>query len=254
MKYCSLLLIILIIYLTYDYCNINEPFVSTEYDTTRDRLITVDNENTDSMFSFSLGSSCPDNVGNTAVANFDGNLENCDYKKTDCQVVADTYDFMDWNYGSDSDSKRKECQKCVRGSEKMSGTVSILSNAYEIGEAAPKGKDQYSLYTDFSGYICDAMVGCGDSDTMYAFNNTDWSTDCGGGFDTSDNMSIINSLRCTMIDNFLIRTIASYLGGMTCSLEIQGIQAINAVKGAFDATINDMECAMPGNFGENCGD
>jgi hypothetical protein len=246
MKYCSLLLIILIIYLTYDYCtNINEPFVSTQYDESGDRLLgdgTGYDDSEESMFAFStfsMGAVCPENSGITTLTNFNGNQTNCDYQPIKCQTLADGESLYDWNYGNTDDSKRKECQKCVRGSDNTPTIDSILSNAYIIGnkptETAP---NTYSNFTDYSGYICDSMVACGGADTMYAFNQTDWTTDCGSGtFDATDTDSTLNSLRCVLVSNFFIKWIGSYLGGLTCNLEIQAIKMANKVEDEFKTAL-----------------
>lgn len=247
MKYCYLILVIVVIYLMYNYCNYIEPFVSTDYDTSKDRLIggKYGSPDDDSMFSFSLGSNCPDNIGDSPVNDFKGNLTNCDYRKTDCFLVANKENKIDWPYGDKNDSKRKECQKCVRGSDKISGITSILANAYDVGFDKPENSDtsSYNRFTEFSGYICDSMVGCGDVENMYAFNQTNWGADCGkNSFDTTNTDTIINSMRCGIVDNFLVRTVGSYLGGVTCNLEIQGLKL---VKGAKDMVMDVEDTLNP---------
>ena len=240
----------------YNYCNTIESFTSVDYDTDGDRLITSDSDDSEPMFEFTMGSSCPDE-GQPELTNFnaDSNRTNCSYRNTRCQDIAESEEAVEWAFNGNGSisavNKRKECMKCVRGSQKVSGIASILSNAYSTEGSKPDDDDveDYSNYTDFSGYICDAMVGCGNQDAVYAFNNTDWSTDCGGEFDTNKE-NVLNSLRCTLVDNTLTKFILSYMGGLTCTLEIEAIQALSAVEQAF----NDMECAVSGGlYGENCG-
>jgi len=219
-KYCSFLIIILIVYITYEYCSsLTEGAIFGGYDSKadehKDRIICKKGQ----AFDLNEPNSSP--------------REPCVYEGKSCIDLVGSLDKQvkgDWNavYTDYVNDKSKaggnlkyNCSRCVQGS-KQDGTVTrFLSNL------STKEGDPNPAVSKFAQDVCDAMAADCDNPTFYANNRQNWEHgDCSKAGIDSDN-TLANKFVCKLLTNSFLQFFLGLLGGVTCTLKIKGKELEN---------------------------
>jgi|TARA_B110001469_G_C9626553_1_gene312840 hypothetical protein len=208
-KHISFILILFIIYISYDYCS--------------DKIEGLD-------------STCPD--PGSPPDKIDG-LKSlpvkapCFFKQTSCNNlmtnVGDEWNsfYTDYNpsEGPGVDSKgwtmKQQCERCMRGSSKMGQTLNLLANVSNKIESPeiPTHSSKFSL--DY----CDALAAKCGSPLFYANNRQNWEQyDCSGVTIGNDEYSKTSQFLCSLLTNNVIQFFMGFLGGATCTLKIKALE------------------------------
>tara|TARA_Y100000389_G_C17452138_1_gene515594 strand:+ start:980 stop:1726 length:747 start_codon:yes stop_codon:yes gene_type:complete len=222
-KICSFLIILIIIYLSYDYCS------HTLIEGAGSTMTQAELDKQDNIAKQIKCSSPPATKikGSSAT-------EACAYEKVSCMTLMDEVSNSDWgdsytDYGGSGsnyiEDVKKQCHFCVKGSKQDGNARHILAN---VGGTA----DSHFAYD-----ICDAMVAKCSSDIIYANNRQGgWDHDCGvtlkKGWGEKNN---INMSVCTLLSNSIIQFFLGFMGGIECTLLIKAREFENSA-------IKKMEC------------
>jgi len=253
-KYCSLLIILLIIYLTYDYCsNIVEG--KDNIVEGKDNIPGGGNYNTskDDYKPYQ----CPygDQVkgGITSIKDgVTGEVTNpCDYKSVSCINTIPKESEWGNNYTNNpppvkkpddfkklkpNQKLKKQCQLCVIGSKVDGTTRHVLANV--ANDPATTNVPP----SNFAYDLCDAMVAdCGKAE-FYANSRQDgWSNDCATADKTSWTNNKINKLLCKTLKSSFIQFFLGFMGGIECTMKIKAYELRAYMEGKVDALENKVE-------------
>ena len=215
-KYCSFVIIIIIIYLTYDYCS--NPLVEGQRG-----KIDPDDDNV------TVEEKCTDDAGSvlppiSSIKNGTASKP-CQFKDASCKLLMDEVDADlwdgNWNKAPDMSALpniKNQCRLCVQGS-KVDGKIrEVLAN---VG-----GKDHIS---NFALSLCDTMAIKCDSGVGYANNQQDgWKgVDCKDAYEDSTDMkkwgkgNNMNMMVCRVLSNSIIQFFLGFMGGVECTLSIK---------------------------------
>ena len=232
-KIVSIFIILIIIYLSYDYCSTKmiegQTTMTDEELKEQDKSITV--------------KSCeggPVSIGSNIKAN--NAKYPCQYKNISCVNKMEQVSTNDWgdNWHGSGNKTKQQCQLCVMGSDVDGNTSKILSN---VG----KNKNNPIFRSNFANDLCDAMVAGCDSRLFYANNKQDgWNIDCRGVENTSWTDNKLNKAMCAILKNSIIQFFLGFMGGLECTLKIKMYQLQSSVKKQFHCGI----CKIP----EACSD
>jgi len=222
-KVLSFILIIIIIYISYDYCS--SPSIEgfqSKYDKSQDKK-PVEEKCSGAQVGISKSL--------TEIS------ESCRYKSVSCSKFLETAkEEQKWNFGTPLPKSdcggdkaciyKKNCMKCVQGSEQDSTLRRYLSG---IGLKVNADKSSFYGY-----YLCDAMAaGCSDP-FWYAYNKADWSGhDCKGVSMTSTHTNS-TKMMCNMLTNPVLQFFMGFMGGITCTLKIAELEAEQLLHSALD--------------------
>lgn len=220
-KICSFLIILIVAYISYNYCSktiegvtsAQNPGLGT-YDLSQDRANTPPTGGASGS-----GDVCADSHSIP-----------CINKDADClansypggEVV---YNRDNYRYKEDNDPERNKCMQCVMYSDKTSRLASGLS---EIGT---KNRTQTS---EFARNYCDALVADCDSPLNYSIGETDFYKDCGyRGFmhfdDTiNDNYKLYGL--CTIMTNPIFMFFFELMKGVLCDMNIRAKMIVRDVE------------------------
>jgi len=213
-KLCSLLIILLIIYLTYDYCSntVEGNDAVADEIAARNKQTETDDAAKIIHCSKSPVTSITDGVNANAS-------ESCQYKNVSCINNMQSIGDDKWKSSyTDYDgvvNYKTQCQLCVKGSKLDGTTRSALSNVI-IGES------------HFAYDLCDAMAAGCDSGIFYANNKQgNWSHDCklmeSTPWTSSDEeeSNALNKALCSVLQNDIIQFFLGFMGGIECTLLIK---------------------------------
>jgi hypothetical protein len=219
-KICSFVIILIIAYLSYDYCSTKEGLGDVQttsginqgyYDRGEDLTIPVDEANVDSS-----GQACP------AVPT-EGDA--CFYKTTMCE--RSDFDIDSYNFGDDSNTERTTCMRCVMGSETMPRSVTGLASI---------GLKNRGRTSEFARNYCDALMADCDDYYFYALGTTDFYKDCGYrgfmNFDEGIMASTYYTFMCSIMTNPIFMFIFEILKGISCPLKIKAMELERSLENA----------------------
>ena len=224
-KECSFLIILIITYLSYNYCSktvegIEAGLNEGGYDTSQDLAITQ------AQLDASQNS---DGIGGTCRASDISNpLNVCYYKNKDCNNLKSGWE-NEYEYKTEN-TNRTKCMRCIQGSDKTPTTTRYLA-----GLGLENGKPNQGN-SDFAKNYCDAlMADCSDR-YWYAIGENDFSGDCSNITLGSDHTTMSKFL-CNIMNNPLFEFIFSILKGVSCTLEIKAKQ----LERKLEAGLHDIE-------------
>lgn len=219
-KLVSFMIIILCIYLSYEYCSIIEGQINKP----------------------ALGDYKGRGTGRGVVQSTPTTTDPCgpgtpcsDYGNTNCQMIVDS-DKKNWIFGSKGDSLpiKNKCMRCIQGSNTGSTMPRYLAN---IGYESNRNKHSYYAYR-----LCDAMAAGCSGGSWYANNNSDWENqDCRGVSITDTNKSMTTRLLCSIVSNSVLQFFMSFMGGVTCTLKIKALELFQNIK----HTTKCVTCKLP---------
>lgn len=244
-KYCSLLIILLIIYLTYDYCsNIVEGQDGQDDQDDQDNKKKFGSGGYDETSDDYVPETCPYNgtiIGGIKKISdgVDKGVTNpCDYKTVSCSNTIPK--ASDWgnmftsepNGNDTANNLKRQCQLCVIGS-KADGTITnTLANVSRIpdSKSVPNSHFAYDL--------CDAMVAGCDKSIFYANNRQDgWNKDCGPVDSTTWANNKLNIGICKVLKSSILQFLLGFMGGIECTMKIKSYE----LKGYMDAKMDSLE-------------
>jgi hypothetical protein len=223
-KYISLLLIIIIVYVTYVYCThqTNKIIEGVDvYDETQDTAV--------------VAAQCSGKAA-TSIDTTTNATSPCQFKGSSCVTMMENANkekwanhYTDYSAGDYSDDKggahapgwilKSQCAKCVQGSE-MDGTMRRwLSNV----QTTPTNQSDPPT-SRFAYDVCDAMAAECTDPLVYANNRQDWDKgDCSTVSVGSTNPNL-NILLCQLTTNAFIQFFLGFMGGATCTLKIKALE------------------------------
>jgi len=203
-KLTSLIIIIIIVYISYDYCS--QPIIEGQAGPNKGDY-----------------SKDEDNVATEVVCNKPAkividdaaNLDKCQFKGVSCIDAMANGDARDkWVYGDKGNDNpyKTNCMKCVQGSDQDS-----TARRYLAGIGYEKDTREHNSY--FARQLCDAMAAECDSSIWYANAHSDWaSQDCKN---LPANVSKSTTAMCLVLGSSVLQFFMSFLGGVTCLLDIK---------------------------------
>ena len=208
-KLVSFLIIIIIIYISYEYCSITSTVIegannkrTGDYDESKDRPVVDECANVAQV----------DEISTNKLHD-----NKCAYKNKSCTVLMDNQTVRDnWTYGAAGESKtiKKNCMRCIQGSMKDSTTRRYLSL---IAADPANGKRD----SKFAYNLCDGLAAECEDALFYSNNSTDWAhSDC-VGVSLASNHSKLNKFMCQILTNSFLQFFLSFMGGVTCTLKIK---------------------------------
>ena len=221
-KITSFIIIILCIYISYEYCSVNviegqasDPGISTgDYTGPGSGRGLAPGANTQSS-----------DTSDTDDCNKPGTPCYI-YKDKDCMRETITESARDnWVYGEKGDNipEKQACMKCIQGSKQMTTMPHTLAN---IGYYTNTSKKSY-----YALRYCDAMAADCDSRSWYANDHSDWNNqDCKDVSITDDTLPMSTRLICNMVGNSILQFFMSFLSGVTCTLKIKALELVHFVK------------------------
>ena len=215
-KICSFLIIIIIIYVTYDYCS-----RITEGQTVAKDIEDRNTEREEEDKSVP-DAKCVDNNGTPlakkkSINKNDDNIYPCVYENVSCKSAMDKITADDWehywgNPGAEG-SYKKQCNLCVQGSKVDGNTRFILANVGNV-PGTKVGK------SNFADSLCDAMAIKCDNQVMFANNKQDGWPDCAKIDSTTWEENKLNKVVCAILTSSIIQFFLNFLGGVSCTLQI----------------------------------
>ena len=218
-KFCSFLIIIIIIYLTYDYCSntiiegANGGGRGGGYDESQDKFVKE--------------ATC----SKQAVTSIKGSAasEPCQYKAVSCITKINDINEKDWggnftSYNKPSGSTdtqwnyKKQCKLCIQGSKVDGTTRNILAN---VGRT-----DDITIPDSHFAYdLCDAMVAGCESSIFYANGRQDgWSNDCANMKSASFTDNKLNVSLCKILQSDILQFFLGFMGGVECTMKIKALE------------------------------
>ena len=146
-----------------------------------------------------------------------------EFSDKNCQIVKGDKDK--WIFGSKGDNLdvKRKCMRCIQGSKLGGNMPRYLAN---IGYESNPDKHSY-----FALRFCDAMAAECSSQAWYANNEADWSNqDCRTISITDTDKSMTTRLLCSMLTNSVLQFFMSFMGGVSCTLKIKALELIQYVK------------------------
>jgi len=227
-KICSLFIIIIIVYLSYDYCSNSLIEGQTTYDTKQDDVIVA--EKCESAAGKSLPKFSRDM---TDIKTNTTSTKPCQFESTSCISTMERVKSDDWgvNWHHSGTPLKRRCNLCVQGSKIDGNARHVLAN---VGVSKERPNDR----SNFADDLCDAMVaGCGGSSLIYANNQQNgWRTDCMHIDETDWDDNKINKAMCTFLQNSTIQFFLGFMGGIECTLKIKAYQLRGNIQEAMDCT------------------
>lgn len=230
-KVTSFLLIIIIVYVSYDYCTrqvIEGAGNIGDYNKGQDNK--------------SVKKTCKG--PQLSVIDSQKGVDKCQYKNVSCKTALDNGTGKDnWTYGSGGEPhpEKINCMKCIQGSEVDSTSRRYLADiGYDVNTDTGRGRK-----SEFAYHVCDAMNAECDSYVWYANAHSDWyNQDCKGVTLTPpSNHSHSTIMMCTLLRNSFLQFFMSFLGGVTCTLKIKARELEQTITHALDEAEDSMKCA-----------
>ena len=225
-KITSFIIIILSIYISYEYCSVNvvegqasDPGISTgDYTGPGSGRGVAPGANTQSSDTDDCtipGTPC------------------YQYKDKDCMRETITQSAKDnWIYGNKGDNRpeKQACMKCIQGSKQMTTMPHVLANiGYKTNTSK---KSHYALR------YCDAMAADCDSRSWYANDHSDWNNqDCKNVSITDGSLPMSTRLLCNMLSNSILQFFMSFLSGVTCTLKIKALELVQGLEHTADCVL-----------------
>jgi hypothetical protein len=218
-KICSFLIIIITIYLTYDYCS-----RITEGQTTAEDIARRKKEREEADKSIPTTKCNAPKL--TTIDDQSTNTEPCAYENVSCRALMDKITTDDWgdsfhkNTNIKETSYKTQCNLCVQGSKVDGNTRFVLANV-----GAPVGKTNKAHVSNFADDLCDAMAANCESQIFYANNRQDgWEKDCQGVDKTSWADNKLNKVVCVLLTNSILQFFLGFMGGLECTLKIKAYE------------------------------
>jgi len=211
-KVTSFLLIVIIVYVSYDYCS--NPVIEGQGN--------VGGYNTKAHDAVKSAPACSPPY-------------TCSYNGVSCDLTDG--DKNSWHFGDSSHAPaaKSNCMRCIQSSDTVSATQRALA-----GIGLETNKDNHS---EFAYNLCDAKAAGCDSAIWYANAHSDWdSQDC-KGVDLTSKHSHSTIMMCTLLKNPVLQFFMSFLGGVTCTLKIKALELEQTITHAMDDMENSMKCA-----------
>ena len=223
-KHISLIVIIVIIYVTYVYCRNQTRTIEGivgAYDVTEDDKVVsaVCSKKTLTKLDTTIKATLP-----------------CQFKASSCVTMMENTNkdswanhFTDYRAGDYSDDEgvedaagwilKSQCARCVQGSE-MDGTMRRwLSNV----QTTPVNQSNPPI-SNFAYDTCDAMAaGCNDP-FMYANNRQNWDKEDCKTITIGSTNPALNIFLCQLTTNAFIQFFLGFMGGATCALKIKALE------------------------------
>jgi hypothetical protein len=244
-KYISLVVILFIIYISYEYCSdtIIEGASGGDYDPDKE----------DAAYDKPKVCSEPPDTSDS-INNLTSKIKApCAFKEQICsKLMTNTGDawnsfYTDYSTRSETavDTKgwimKKNCESCIRGSNNMGTTLNVMSNV-------SNKLDGTTYQSKFALDYCDALAADCESPLLYANNRQNWEQyDCNGVDAGSSVYSKTNQLVCVLLKSSILQFILSFMGGITCTLKIKAKELETSLKQIPDK----MLCSICG-FGIPC--
>lgn len=217
-KECSFLLIIIISYLSYNYCSQTIEGIDPNVNQGRYDILGQDSVQSDDQATL-------DDRGIDKDENCNSPATPCYYKDKDC---TDTNNWCpnggcgEYRY-STSNSRRDNCARCFQSNSSGGSLVNYLSL---LGAEAHKSEDGKQGYSNFASNYCDALsAGC-TSPFWYALGVTDFDNDCGDighlpYWGTKKDASWTTFFLCSILRFPPIEFITEILKGVSCELKVK---------------------------------
>lgn len=232
-KICSFFIIIIIIYLSYDYCS--RSLIEGQGNSNPD-YSKFDEEKQDAAVGEVKCKSPP----LTTIEETTTTTDPCSYEKTSCIGAMDNVTTDTWgtNWNISGNKLKQQCSSCVQGSQVDGSTRHVLANVGKKPGSLPLPTVPVSKFAED---MCDAMVAGCDKSIFYANNRQDgWTTDCAGVDDSSWAINKLNKGVCTLLQNSIIQFFLGFMGGIECTLKIKAHKLLSGLESNVDC---DMCCA-----------
>ena len=218
-KITSFIIIILCIYISYEYCSVNV----IEGQTSGPGISTGDYTGPGSGRGLAPGANTqsddPYDCANPTSPCYK-------YKDKDCMRETITQSAKDkWVYGDRGDNlhEKKACMECIQGSKQMNTMPNALAN---IGYKTNTSKKSY-----YALRYCDAMAADCGSRSWYANDHSDWNNqDCKNVSITDGSLPMTTRLLCNMVSNSILQFFMSFLSGVTCTLKIKALELVQGLE------------------------
>lgn len=227
-KCISLLVILFIIYISYEYCS----------DTIIEGVSAGSDNQDENDAAYAPPEKCLDQpVTSGSINELTTKINSpCAFKDKICSnLMSNTGD--EWNSyytdyhnrtGDGVDPKgwimKKNCENCIRGSNKIGTTLNVLANVSNtLDGAMPTSK--------FSLDYCDALAADCEDPLLYSNNRQNWGQyDCLHVDASSSSYSNTNKAVCVILKSSAIQFILSFMGGITCTLKIKAKELTTTLK------------------------
>lgn len=158
-----------------------------------------------------------------------------EFSDKNCQSIVDGDKLGndDWIFGSKGDDLaiKRKCMKCIQGSKLGGNMPRYLAN---IGYESNPDKHSY-----FALRLCDAMAADCSSQAWYANNEADWSNqDCRTVSITDTDKSMTTRLLCSMLTNSVLQFFMGFMGGVSCTLKIKAYELVQKLEELGDKIVD----------------
>lgn len=241
-KVCSFLIIIIIGYLSYNYCSKTVEGISPGispgvnqggYNLDQDRVFTPSNSGNQGA----QGSCTPQQISQVGSACYYSNSNS-----SDCTagINRDNYRYKDGN-----NAEREQCMRCVMNNKNLPIVVKYLA-----GIGVENGGS-----SEFARNYCDALMagspGC-DNAQFYSIGETDFDNDCSGVNLISNNTKTTRAL-CTVMTNPVFEFLFEMAKGVVCDMNIRARMIERTIEDGIHQAEDTIEhlpvsiaCAMSG--------
>tara|TARA_Y100000389_G_scaffold205066_1_gene262653 strand:- start:2142 stop:2918 length:777 start_codon:yes stop_codon:yes gene_type:complete len=219
-KECSFLLIIIISYLSYNYCSQTIEGIDPNVNQGGYNILDQDSVQSDDQATLDSRG-----IDKDKDKNCDSPKSVCYYKDKDCtnknnwcpNGSCDEYKF------GTSNNQRDNCARCFQSNSSGGSIVNYLSL---LGGEAHKSEDGKQGYSNFASNYCDALNADCTSPFWYALGVTDFDNDCGDigefpYFGTKKDSNWTSFILCIILRSYPIEFITEILKGVTCELKIK---------------------------------
>jgi len=207
-KECSFLIILIIGYISYNYCSITVEGINPNvnqgyYKTSQDRS---------DLSPESIDLSDPENECSS-----DKDPHNrCKYIDKDCHNIQ--WDRDKYRFKDDSNPIRRDCMNCIMVSNELPIMASYLS---DIGNYSSRGANP-NPKSKFSMNYCDAIVANCDDYYFYALGSTNFEdSDCNGIDDANSDAPLMTKVKCSVLTNSIFNFFSGIIRGVECELTIR---------------------------------
>lgn len=215
-KECSFLLIIIISYLSYNYCSQTIEGIDPNVNQGGYNILDQDSILSDEQ-------ATRKELGLDDNAKCNSPATPCYYKDKDCtdknnwcpNGSCDEYKF------GTSNNQRDNCARCFQSNSSGGLFVNYLSL---LGSEGHKSEDGIPGYSNFASNYCDALAADCTSPFWYALGVTDFDNDCGDIGMYKKGSTWTSTILCAIFRSYPIEFITEILKGVVCELKIKTAQ------------------------------
>mgnify|MGYP001231676715 CR=1 FL=1 len=225
-KVNSFLIILIILYVTFKYCDLYEG----QSDTYAGRQGNTEGDD-------DASEQLEECSGGQKKTFEGGSFKPCQYRENSClvsaQAVSKKWDQYRENSTDHNGSLKYNCSKCVQGSDIDGSIRYYLANV---------GTDVNGIkkVSKFADDLCDGMAADCDDAFFYALNKQNWWLgDCEGV--TMEKNGKVNITLCTFFGSSFISFVTGFLGGITCNLKIRALELEQSIMNAWDTVTKPLD-------------